>query len=201
MQAIAHQSVWTSLEVAKIIAQLLTPVAVAALGVYFTRVAKRFEHLQWRNQRLIEKRIAIYDDIAPDLNDILCYFTFVGCWKDLTPPDVIKLKRSVDKRIYLAAPLFSPSFYKVCMAFMSLCYATFQGWGQDAKLKSPHERRREAAGSSWQPSWENLFSSEVANPKEIRAAYQKIMQVFSDEIGIATESNLQPVGKIPGNIR
>jgi hypothetical protein len=94
-----NNSIWTSLEVVTLIAQLLTPVAVAGLGLYFTRIAKRFEHLQWRNQRLIEKRIAIYDDLAPHFNDLLCYFTFVGCWKDLTPPEVVKLKRAVDKKV------------------------------------------------------------------------------------------------------
>ena len=92
----------------KLLFQLLTPAAVAALGYYSTRVLKRFEHFQWRNQRLIEKRIAIYDSIAPDLNDLLCYFTYVGCWKELAPPDVVALKRSIDKKIYLAAPIFSP---------------------------------------------------------------------------------------------
>jgi hypothetical protein len=201
MQTLGHQAVWTSLEVAKLIAQLLTPIAVAALSIYFTRIAKRFEHLQWRNQRLIEKRIGIYDDLAPDLNDLLCYFTFIGCWKDLSPPEVVKLKRSVDKKVYLAAPLFTPAFYKACMDFIGLCYGTFQGWGQDARLKTPQERRRQAAGSSWQSSWEDCFTQEVTDPKEIRAAYQKIMRVFSDEIGITTELGLQPVGKIPGNIQ
>ena len=43
---------------------------------------------------------------APSLNDILCYFTYVGSWRDQDPPDVIRLKRSVDRKIYLPAPLF-----------------------------------------------------------------------------------------------
>ena len=37
----------------------------------------------------------------------MCYLTFVGRWKQLTPPDVIALKRDLDRFFYPVAPLFS----------------------------------------------------------------------------------------------
>ena len=40
--------VWSKLEIARLLVQAATPVAVAILGVYLTRLAKRFEHVQWR---------------------------------------------------------------------------------------------------------------------------------------------------------
>ena len=101
---------WTSLEIAKLIASTLTPVTVALFGWYLTRFAKSIEHRQWRNQRLIEKRIAIYDDLSPHLNDLLCFFTFVGCWKELAPPQVIAIKRVVDKKNILQPPCFQKIF-------------------------------------------------------------------------------------------
>src|SRR5256885_5580381 len=101
---------WSWLEVAKLSASLLVPAALAALGIYIHRVTKQFEHLQWRSQKLVEKRLGVYDDLAPQLDDLLCYFTYVGCWRDLDPPDVVALKRVVDKKVYLAAPLFSVEF-------------------------------------------------------------------------------------------
>jgi hypothetical protein len=55
---------WNSLEVTKLVVQALTPIAMAILGIYLSRLAKKFEHLQWRNQRLIEKRIARYTTIS-----------------------------------------------------------------------------------------------------------------------------------------
>lgn len=201
MPASLQGQVWTSLEVAKLVVQLLTPAAVALLGFYFTRVVKRLEHFQWRNQRLIEKRIAVYDALAPDLNDLLCYFTFVGCWKDLTPPDVVARKRSVDKKVYLAAPMFSPEFFGTCSKFIGLCYATYQGWGEDARLRTPTERRRDAAGASWQPAWNHCFSDDPSDPKEIRASYQEVMRIFSEEIGIAVGGASAAVGGYPANIR
>ncbi|WP_077036777.1 hypothetical protein [Pelomonas sp. KK5] len=97
---------WSWLEVAKLVASLLIPLTLAGVGVFVHRVTRQFEHLQWRSQKLIEKRIAIYDDLAPLFNDLLCYFTYVGRWKEMSPPDVVALKRVVDKKIYMAAPLF-----------------------------------------------------------------------------------------------
>lgn len=192
---------WSSLEVTKLLVSALTPIAVAILGVYLTRLAKRFEHLQWRNQRLIEKRISVYDDLAPQLNDLLCYFCFVGCWKDLTPPQVVALKREIDKKIYLAAPLFAPDFHSTCMRFMNLCFATFQGWGVDAKLKTPPDRRIQAAGIRWQSGWADCFAEDCSSVPELRAAYRDVMAVFSREIGLNPNLHEQPLGDYPANIK
>ena len=191
---------WTPSESTKFLSQLLVPILLAILGFYLTRLVKRLELSQWRNQRLIDKRIAIYDSLASDLNDLLCYFTFVGIWKDLTPPEVVKMKRSVDKKIYLAAPLFSPRFLDACMAFMHLCYAPFQGWGLDAKMRTPAVRRKESAGHKWKKDWDECFSDDTSDPAEIRKAYQRIMQVFSDEIGIAPSKTFK-LGRHPTNIK
>ncbi len=189
---------WSKLEIARLLVQAATPVAVAILGVYLTRLAKRFEHVQWRNQRLIEKRISVYDDLASDLNDLLCYFTYVGCWKDLTPRDVVALKRRIDKKVYLAAPLFSPSFFQNCTTFLNLCYATFQGWGEDARLRTAFNRRKEAAGAKWDSKWEGLFSDEATDPREIRSAYGEVMRLFSEDMGITETHNRQQT-RIPTN--
>jgi hypothetical protein len=55
---------WTWLEVAKLIVAALTPIAIALAGIYIHRVTKNFEHIQWRSQKLIEKRLTIYDSMA-----------------------------------------------------------------------------------------------------------------------------------------
>lgn len=175
---------WSSLEILKLAIAALTPILVAILGWYLTRVAKNFEYAQWRNQRLIDKRVHIYDDLAPQLNDMLCYFTFVGNWKEFTPHAVVELKRAVDKKIYLATPFFAPDFTEACSKFLGLCYTTFQNWGQDATLKTPLARRKEAAGASWKSEWDSCFSTESSSMEEIREAYQDIMSIFSREIGL-----------------
>jgi hypothetical protein len=191
---------WNSLEIAKLAASCATPIVVVCLGIYIHRVTKRFEHSQWRNQKVIEKRLVIYDSLAPQLNDLLCYFTYVGNWKDCDPLAIVAMKREVDKKIYLAQPLFSPAFFEACMGFMSLCFETFTGWGEDAKLCSKFERRREAH-PKWNPAWKACFSDKPSDPQELRRAYQRLMKVFAGEVGLTDTAAHIPTGQVPANIR
>jgi len=190
---------WTSLEVVKLVVSVATPIVLATIGIYIHRVTKRFEHQQWRNQKLTEKRLQVYDALAPLLNDNLCYFTYLGTWKDRTPKDVVASKRTIDKQIHLAAPLFSEEFFSACMAFQELCFETYTGWGQDAKLKTLTTRRREA--SQWQPEWDDLFSDKTSDPELIRAAYAKILVCFKLDIGVHDGKSVILPGRVPANIR
>jgi hypothetical protein len=177
-------SVWNSLEIAKLVVAVFTPLAVVVVGIRIHRVTKRFEHAQWRSQKLVEKRLAIYDELAPHLNDLLCYFTYVGCWRDLDPPYVVKLKRIVDKHAYIAMPLFSPEFFAACMALQDLCFKQYNGWGLDATLRTSPERRRKARSGDWDVSWDACFSEDLADRSAIRRAYERVMLAFSNDIGV-----------------
>ncbi len=192
---------WNWLEISKLFTALFTPAALAIIGIYIHRVTKRFEHLQWRNQKLIEKRLAVYDDLAPMLNDVLCYLTYVGCWKDLNPLEVVKLKRTLDKKIHLAAPLFSKSFFDACMEFQNLCFETYTGWGRDARLKTKWQRRQQAKDDGWKTEWIECFSNSESDPAQIRAAYHNIIQSFIGDIGVHPSFIVPYSGGVPGNIR
>jgi len=194
-----NENPWNSLEVVKLISSSLTPLIVAGVGIYIHRLTKRFEHLQWRNQKLVEKRLSIYDDLASLLNENMCYFTYVGSWKERTPPEVIASKRIIDKKIHLAAPLFSPCFFSTCMKFQNLCFETYTGWGEDAKLRTQFKRRKDAFEEKWDQSWDLAFSDEFDDPSIIRQAYLEIMRCFSEEIGIY-DGKPAPTGMVPYNI-
>jgi hypothetical protein len=64
------------------------------------RLTERFKVTLWTNQKVIEKRIDVYDKLAPMLNDLYCYFYYVGNWKELTPIRIIETKRKLDKTFY-----------------------------------------------------------------------------------------------------
>lgn len=177
---------WTWLEVAKLVAQVLTPAAIALLGVYIHRVTKRFEHKQWRGQKLIEKRLAIYDSLGPHLNDVLCYFTYVGAWKESTPEEIVALKRKIDKQMHLAAPLFSEEWFHAINKFQSICFKTFTGQGRDAELRTqllPHYQYYRGS-CQWQQSWDSLFSQDISDPNDVLDIYTKAMNAFSEDIGV-----------------
>lgn len=192
---------WNWLEVVKLGAGVLTPAALAVFGIYINRVTKRFEQRQWRSQKLTEKRLAVYDDLAPQFNDLLCYFTYIGCWRDLDPPAVVGLKRIIDKKVYLAAPLFSPKFFSACMEFQNLCFETYTGWGRDATLRTQSQRRQESRSHTWQNEWNAYFSNQPSNPEEIRRAYNQIMNAFSEDIGVNPSFATPSSGRVPSDIR
>lgn len=190
---------WNSLEVAKFAASILTPIAIVMLGIYVHRVTKRFEDFQWKSQKLIEKRIAIYDELAPLFNDLLCYFTYVGSWKEMRPTDVIALKRKIDRQTHLAAPLFTASFFHACQDFQHLCFRAYTGWGVDARLRTNWSRRKEVQ-PDWHEDWERYYcdSQDVTDPRKIQAAYMKVMSEFAINIGV---TNPDTIGTASRNSR
>ena len=192
---------WNWLEIAKLAVGGLTPILLAGLGVYIHFITKRFENLLWRNQKLIEKRLAIYDDLAPLLNNVLCYFTYVGNWREHSPPEIVSVKRKIDQKLHLAAPLFSEEFFVACTGFQHLCFKTYTGWGRDALLRSNFERRRQACGSAWNVEWDAFFSADVSDPDDVRAAYQRAMEVFARDIGVHPKFVVPDSGTVPRNIR
>ncbi|HTY11540.1 MAG TPA: hypothetical protein VMF88_10750 [Bacteroidota bacterium] len=189
------QSPWNSLELIKILVDVLTPLLLLLLGIWVNRIAKRIEATQWTNQKVVEKRIIVYDELAPLLNDMYCYYEFVGNWKELTPVQIIETKRKLDEKVHIYAPLFSPSFISSFKKFEDLCFQTFVGAGLDAKLRTPIKSsdgdRRQSSKVHWESKWQTLFSSpsNCSDPIDIHDAYQSLMGTFSKELGIGLNTS------------
>ena len=187
-------SVWTSLEIAKLCVSGLTPVLIVLIGLAIQRTTKRFDHRIWRSQKLVEKRLAVYDDIAPLLNTVMCYFVCIGEWREIEPPTIVSLKRTLDKKIHIAAPLFSQEFFVACIGFQQLCFATYNGWGIDALLRTPFELRKELFGQAWKQEWNGLFSTQLSDPNAIRDAYRRAINIMAKDIGVSDQAIVPDVG-------
>ena len=98
---------WNSLEIAKLVVSASIPVVVAMVGYVLNWSIKRIEHKQWTNQKVLEKRLLIYDRVVPLLNDLLCYHCYIGNWKEISAKKIIENKRTLDKEINVYASLFS----------------------------------------------------------------------------------------------
>lgn len=168
---------------------LVIPLALALLGYFINRSIKRLEFSQWTNQRLVQKRLELFDVVAPALNDLYCFFQFVGNWKELTPPAMIELKRSVDKAMYVHQYLFQDSLMQRYRDFMDVCFQTHNEPGSDAKLRTLQvdnmtDRTKFVRG--WQENWSKYFSDpkEVSPKPVVREAYQALMFEFTQSLGI-----------------
>lgn len=76
---------WTGLDVVKLLVSALIPLAVVYAGYRVSRAASRLEAVQWANQPVIQRRLDIFAEVAPKLNQLLCFALFIGGWKDITP--------------------------------------------------------------------------------------------------------------------
>ena len=119
----------TPLEIAKLLVGALTPIVVAVPGYWLNRRLKSLESAQWAQQKIVERRIQAYDELAPALNKLFCFFGYVGGWKEIEPPTMIALKRTLDERAHISAPLFDRDFLKVYNELLERCFTTFGGWG------------------------------------------------------------------------
>lgn len=159
----------------------LGPIVAAFFGYWILRVTKRLEHAQWRNQKLVEKRIEVWDDIGPVINDIYCYCLRVGSWKELTPPEAVAKKRAADKLMYLNRPYFSADFFDRYQHLINTCFEPFQGHGENAKLKSmawEHKNVHEY----WDESWDTCFLDAPLDDDELRSAYDELVTQVSREL-------------------
>jgi hypothetical protein len=170
------------------VATLAVPVVVAVMAHRFNDQLKRWEANQWRNQELIRARLEYYRELVPQLNDLMCYLTFIGRWKEMTPPEAIGIKRTLDRSFYCAAPLFSEDVLKGYDVFMDACFVVFGGMGTNARLRSTFGPRQQAAGVDWDPAWAEHFThpADAGHPVDeivaIRRAYDALISGFANDI-------------------
>lgn len=148
---------------------------------------------QDRNGELLKARIEYYRLLAPDLNTLMCYITFIGRWRDLSPIEVIELKRRLDQNFYSAAPLFSDPVRDSYTAFEASCFSTFGEWGEDAKICSGAYRRRQAwrrKDVAWLSDWDSMFTKNDEDPiksqelAHIRTAHDKLIAALVQDLDL-----------------
>jgi hypothetical protein len=182
---------WNSVQIATLIVDALTPLTVAGLGIFIARAGRRIEQVQWANQTVVGRRLEIFGQLAPGLNKLLCFATFVGGWKEIRPGQAIALKRQLDETMYANKVLFSDELFAAYHHFMTTMFAMWATTDADAQLRAPIESswgsRRNM--SWWQDSMASLFSaSAVAGIGEIQAAHDQLALRFRAELYVTRQT-------------
>lgn len=164
---------WTDILTA--VSSAAVPVVVVFLGIVLSR-------RQSRNAELLRVRLNYYQRLAPDLNRLLCYLTFIGTWRDESPAAIVALKRSLDSTFFVAAPLFSPAAEKAYKSFIDSAFRTFGEWGQDALINSSAYRRRQfwKGVGGWAAEWDSMFA--LADEEDISKASLERFQSLYDSL-------------------
>lgn len=169
------------LDIATVVTNAAGPLVAAFFGYRILRVTKRLEHAQWRNQKLVEKRIEIWDELGPVVNDIYCYCLRVGSWKELKPPQAVAKKRTADKLMHLNRPYFSAIFFASYQRLIDTCFEPFQGHGENAKIRSMAWEHKNVH-TSWDESWDSHFLEVPLDDEELRAVYETLVAQVSREL-------------------
>ncbi|MEX2318789.1 MAG: hypothetical protein WD626_02985 [Bauldia sp.] len=182
-------SPWNSLEIAKLAISALGPASVVLFGWFINRRLKQIEEAQWKNRKVIEKRIEIFDRTAPDLNRLYCYFMWIGPWKEVSPKEAITLKRRLDHAFHVNRYLIGEDVFHAYQSLMAMLFRTYGGAGQDAlirtKILGPDGDRRASDYFKWQDGWESHFDqTNLEKAEAIHDAYTGVMQTFKRSIGL-----------------
>jgi hypothetical protein len=167
----------------KLVVSLMTPIIVIIIGYVINRSIQK-------RTSVTERKVKLFDETAPKLNSLYCYFLFIGNWKELTPPDILKIKRELDQTMHINRFLFLKEFFDLYKRFMDACFKTFTGVGEDAKIRTPLESadgdRRQVYPGEWQSDWDRMFAEKSwwVDPSEIHKSYHHLMKLFARELGM-----------------
>jgi hypothetical protein len=176
---------WNSMQIATLAVSALTPLTVAGLGYFVARASRRLEQLRWANQTVVTRRLEIFGEVAPALNQLLCFATFVGRWKEIQPGHAIGLKRQLDETMYSNRVLFSDSLFAAYQDFMASLFAMYATTEADAHLRAPIDSRWGTRRNMtwWDDSMTSLFSAtKPASLDEIQVAYEQLARRFRADL-------------------
>jgi hypothetical protein len=182
---------WSSVQIVTLVVDAATPVTVAVLGVIFARASRRSERVQWGNQTVITHRLGIFDKLAPGLNQLLCFATFVGTWKEIDPLKAIAIKRELDQTMYANKVLFSDKLFAAYHEFMSTLFAMFAATDADALLRAEitHHLGDRRKLPWWDDNMTRLFSTaDTVETGKVQTAYDRLMEQFRADLNVTGQA-------------
>jgi hypothetical protein len=185
---------WTSLEIAKLVVGALTPLAVAIFGFMVDRRLRGVEAVQWANQTVVTRRVEIFSTVGPKLNQLLCFATFVGRWKEITPQDAVTLKRDLDEIMFTNRVLFSNELFIAYERFMASMFAMYASTDADARIRVPITTslgdRRNLPWWDTEPAMADRFTaSEASTPQQVTQAYEVLGQRWRADLYVTDTTN------------
>lgn len=177
------------IEVLKLISSIATPIVVVLLGSKLNSRLKSIDDAQWQSRKIVEKRLELYDKIAPGINAIYCFCMWVGYWKDLSPKDIIQTKRDLDKTVNIYRHLLSEDFYNKYNNFIHLIFLTYTGAGKDASIRSaisgPDGNRIKHSNYKWEDDFISLFTvQENPTKNQIERSHEYVMIELRKCVGL-----------------
>jgi hypothetical protein len=170
------------LKYAQLTVAALTPIMTGVVGIILVRMGTKLDATKQLHQELLRKRLQIFEDIAPKINDVFCFFQAVGHWADLGPEEIIKRKRAIDRVIQVNRYLFRSDFWETYQRFESAHFEMYAAVGRPARLRLDVAHLRGRVGEAFKPEWPDFVSAKGGDHEEQRAYYEALMEILGREI-------------------
>jgi hypothetical protein len=170
------------LEYARLAVSTLTPIMTGIIGIILVRMGTRLDVSKQLHQELLRKRLQLFEEVAPKLNDMLCFFQAIGHWAELSPPEIIKRKRAVDRSVQVNRYLFRSDFWDAYQRFEQAHFEMYAAVGRPAKLRLDMTHIHERVGDSFKNEWTPFISSQPADHEDQRKRYEALMEILGREI-------------------
>src|SRR5262245_32307800 len=141
------------LEYARLGVAALTPVMTLVVGILVVHLGTKLDTTKQLQAELLRKRLRLFEEIAPKLNDMHCFFLAVGHWAELNPEEVIKRKRAIDRSVHVNRYLFRSDFWDAYQRFEHAHFEMFAAVGKPARLRMDMDYIRERLGEHFKTEW------------------------------------------------
>ncbi len=169
-----HNS-WNSLEIAKLLMSLATPVLVVLVGFWINLGLQDFNARVAQETAVVEQRTELWGRMAEPLNDIYAYNVYVGSWQSITPEQLLKHKRTLDKIAYSYRPFFSDDFFDAYIGYINEAFEIGRGWKMDAGIRALKNNRPTDAKRT------DLILG-VDNRERVHEKYYNLLDIVADEL-------------------
>ncbi|KAA3616361.1 MAG: hypothetical protein DWQ05_11535 [Calditrichaeota bacterium] len=172
---------------------ILLPVVLVFIGRRINASIKEIEHSHWANQKVIEKKLQLFDQIAPKLNDLYCFYLFIGRWKEITPADAIQLKRDLDRLVYTYQMILGNDLVEKYKFFMDkIAFHVYNKAGENARIIGEISNklgdRKTHADYEWLEVWDEAFYTESEFDSEIfKSEYFCVLGAFQKSLGLGID--------------
>jgi hypothetical protein len=172
------------MELAKLIASFLTPLAIAFVGLLVQRTLAAQSRTWKVEDRLADKRVEIYEKIGVDLNRIYCYVMDVGDFKDEIPDKIIDAKRNVDRNMFIYQAIWPEETFKCFQEYIDSAFLHSRGErGDDAMIRATvleKKAAREKRHKQWPDAWNERFTGERDTSHKTK--YAELMKLISRDL-------------------
>lgn len=152
------------LEKWKVLLSILTPLVLVALTfVVNNAIQERGAKLKKDEQILSEKQ-RIYSELGRRLNIIFVYIADVGDFRSYSPPQIVELKREVDRQFFMYRPYWSKGTERNYDQFMTAAFRTYTGAGLPAQINASKSQKVSAYKVDklkWEPGWDAYFTENI----------------------------------------